>query len=435
MQRFKTVTLLRDAIGLVRRHGDNAGGDAENDPMKTVMARIVADPSIPLGSRTYKSGKNQFYLNLRDILGKAKNSGIPVVISELVSNVRDQAPFVSLDGGSLASAKAAFQAAGNFEKNGSYAEARDAYYRAKDLDALRFRAPEEFNGIIHQLASEFNIPVVPMKSCFEAASPHGLIGNNLMHEHLHPNIDGYFLMADAFFTAMRMNRLISDRWDEKNIRPSSYYRENWGYTGLDSAYAALSVIQLKGGWPFKKATEPNRALDFYRPATRADSIALVVLKTGSSTLELGHMELAKYFESRGELDRAFKEYEALIYTVPALDLFYQPAVKVLLEMNRYEKALQILYEGLKYQETDFIDQWIGQINLVLDHTPKGIFFLERARKLSTPDEPLLFNLSRAYYKISQTDKGDEILAELRKTYPGSSYIEALLAFKKSLEGK
>jgi tetratricopeptide (TPR) repeat protein len=204
-----------------------------------------------------------------------------------------------------------------------------------------------------------------------------------MHEHLHPKIDGYFLMADAFFTALRGNHLISDRWDEKNIRPSSYYRENWGYTALDSVYAALSVIQLKGGWPFKQGSEPNRALDFYRPATRADTIALVVLKTGNSTLELGHIELAKVFESRGELDRAFKEYEALIYTVPALDLFYQPAVKVLLEMNRYEKALQVLYEGLKYQETDFIDQWIGQLNLALDHTSKGIFFLERAENVDS----------------------------------------------------
>jgi hypothetical protein len=104
-------------------------------------------------------------------------------------------------------------------------------------------------------------------------------------------------------------------------------------------------------------------------------------------------------------------------------------------MNRYEKALQILYEGLQYQETDFIDQWIGQIHLALDQTSKGIFFLERARKLSTPDEPLLFNLSRAYFNTSQTNRGDEILAELQKTYPGSPYIETLLTYKRSLQGK
>jgi tetratricopeptide (TPR) repeat protein len=434
MQRFKTVMLLRDAIGLVRKRGNPEREDAENDPMKTVMARIVADPGIPLGSRTYELGKNQFVLNLREILQKANDSKIPVIVSELVSNVRDQAPFVSLGKDSLPSASTVFQTARNLEKNGTYDEARNAYYRAKDLDALRFRAPEEFNAVIHQLASEFNIPVVPMKSCFEAASPHGLIGSNLMHEHLHPNIDGYFLMADAFFTAIRKERWIGDRWDEKNIRPSSYYRKNWGFTGLDSVYAALSIAQLKGGWPFKQDSGPNRALDLYRPATKADSIAWIILKTGNATLELGHIELARYYESRGELDRAFKEYEALIYTVPALDLFYQPAVKVLLQMNQYEKAMQILYEALKYQETDFVDQWIGQIYLVLDYTPNGIYFLERARKLSTPDEQLLFNLSRAYFKTSQMNKGDEILTELQSRYPGSPYIDALLTYQKSLKG-
>jgi len=433
LQRFKTVMLLRDAIGRVRKRGDRAREDLENDPMKTVMARIVKDPGIPLRSRAYELGQNQFVSNLRDILRKAKNAGIPVIVSELVSNVRDQAPFVSMERDSLPPAGAVFQRARNLEKNGNYDEARKAYYLAKDLDALRFRAPEAFNAAIRQLASEFDVPVVPMKSRFEAASPHGLVGNNLMHEHLHPKIDGYFLMADAFFEAMRRERLISDRWDEKNIRPSSEYRKSWGYTGLDSAYAALSVTQLKGGWPFRPGSEPNRALDLYRPSTRADSIALDILKTGNSTLELGHIQLARYYESRGELGRAFKEYEALIYTVPALDLFYQPAVKVLLEMNQYEKALQILYEGLKYQETDFFDQWIGQIYLALDYTSKGIFFLERARKLSTPDEQLLFNLSRAYFKSSQMNRGDEVLLELERRYPGSPYIGALLAYKGSLK--
>ena len=434
MQRFKTVMLLRDAIGLVRKRSNSAREEVENDPMKTVMARIVKDPDIPLGSRTYESGKKQFYRNLRDIFQKARGSGIPVMVSELVSNVRDQAPFVSLEKDSLPSARTVFQRARNLERNRRYEEARIDYYRAKDLDALRFRAPEEFNKLIHQLASEFNIPVVPMKSYFEAASPHGLIGNNLMHEHLHPNIDGYFLMADAFFTAMRRERWISDYWDEKKIQPSSYYRKNWGFTGLDSVYAALCVVQLKGGWPFKQGPGPNRALDLYRPATKADSIALTILKSGDLTLELGHIEMAKTFESRGELDKAYKEYEALIYTVPALDLFYQPAVKVLLQMEQYGKALQILYEGLKYQETDFIDQWIGQIYLVLQQTSKGILFLERARRLSTPDEQLLYNLARAYYNTSQLIKGDEILTELRRISPGSPYIEFLLTFRKSLKG-
>jgi hypothetical protein len=87
---------------------------------------------------------------------------------------------------------------------------------------------------------------------------------------------------------------------------------------------------------------------------------------------------------------------------------------------------------LKYQETYFIDQWIGQIYLVLGYPDRGIYFLERARKLSTPDVQLLYNLARAYYNTSRFNEGDGVLAELRRTAPGSSYVDMLVTYKNSL---
>jgi hypothetical protein len=99
-----------------------------------------------------------------------------VLISELVSNVHDQHPFISLENDSLPTAQKTFEAARILEKEGNYDQARKTYYMAKDLDALRFRAPEEFNEIIHSLAAEFSVPVVPMKLYFELASPNGCFG-------------------------------------------------------------------------------------------------------------------------------------------------------------------------------------------------------------------------------------------------------------------
>ena len=49
--------------------------------------------------------------------------------------------------------------------------------------------------------------VVPMKAIFVDHLPCGLIGHNLILEHVHPNVDGYFLMADAFFSTMRQDIL------------------------------------------------------------------------------------------------------------------------------------------------------------------------------------------------------------------------------------
>jgi lysophospholipase L1-like esterase len=432
LQKLKTFLLLRDVISGIRKWFSGSSKTSEiADPMATEMSRIVKEREIPLGSRLYNAGKKQFQRNLRDILQKAKSAGVPVLISELVSNIRDQEPFVSVEDTTLASAQLVFDKARTLESQGRYDEAKTAYYRAKDLDALRFRATEEFNQIIHDLATEFNIPLVPMKSYFEMASPHGLIGNNLMYEHLHPNIDGYFLMADAFYNVMRREKLISADWPSQYIKPVSYYRQNWGFTKLDSTYAALIVAHLKGGWPFKE-NGPNLALYQFNPSTKEDSIALNIVKTGQTTLELGHIEIARLYEMKGDWRRAFDEYRALIYTVPNLDVFYEPAVSLLVSNQQYERVLELLYDALKYNESFFIYKWIGQMNLVLDHTERGIFFLEKARQMVPDDTQLLFNLIHAYYKSSQFARGDDLLAQLKRILPGSTAITQLEEYKKSV---
>jgi tetratricopeptide (TPR) repeat protein len=269
-----------------------------------------------------------------------------------------------------------------------------------------------------------------MKSYFESKSPNRIIGNNLMHEHLHPNYEGYFLMADAFFNTMRNEKFISGNWQEKNIKLSSYYSSNWGFTPLDSMYAFLAVASLKGGWPFKKIQGPNIALLNFKPANKIDSVASFILTTHQSTLEMGHIELANYYGNRGELELAFREYNALIYTVPYLDLFYEPAVKTLMQMKNYSKALEVLYEMLRYQQIPFAFQWIGQIYLVNNETPKGITFLEKAIEIGSQDLALLFNLGRAYYKTSQFKKGDEILNQLKNKSAQSDFIPNLEEFRK-----
>jgi len=251
-----------------------------------------------------------------------------------------------------------------------------------------------------------------------------------MHEHLHPNYEGYFLMADAFFNTMQNEKFISGNWQGKNIKPSSYYSSNWGFTPLDSMYAFLSVAALKGGWPFKKIQGPNLTLLNFKPLNRIDSVAAKILTTGQSTLEMGHIELANYYGSRGELELAFKEYNALIYTVPYLDLFYEPAVKILMQMENYNKALEVLFESLKYQETAFAYQWIGQIYLVNNETPKGITFLKKAIEMGSEDLALHFNLGRALFKTSQFTQGDAILNQLKKRSANSYFIPELEAFRK-----
>ena len=93
------------------------------------------------------------------------------------------------------------------------------------------------------------------------------------------------------------------------------------------------------------------------------------------------MVLANYYESRGELEKAFDEYHALIYIVPYFDLFYEPAVKVLVEMKKYNEALEVLQELLKYQQTSFVYQWIGQIYLINHELLKELYTWKKQGKM------------------------------------------------------
>ena len=88
-----------------------------------------------------------------------------------------------------------FSEARAHEKAERIDEARRPYYRAKNLDPLRFRAPEDFYTAIHEVAGQFGAPVVPIKARCEQACTDGIIEDERMLEHLHPNIDCYFLMV------------------------------------------------------------------------------------------------------------------------------------------------------------------------------------------------------------------------------------------------
>jgi len=429
LQRFKTFLVIRNAIGKFKNWIDRLFFEGTvNDPTSTLMERMVGEQTIPYGSAIYKWGQRQLEGNLRDLLHKTQSAGVPVVLSELISNVRDLKPFISVTTDSLPFAAAEYRRAQRLEREQKFDLARAAYYRTKDLDALRFRASEDFNAILHRVAAECNVPVVPMKTYFENASPNGLIGNNLMLEHLHPNVDGYFLMADAFFDTMRQNGFIASVWDSSRIKPAEFYRQNWGFTDLDAAYADVRIRILKGNWPFQPKSAPNRALIDYRPTTKAESLAVAVWEKNTN-LERGHVELAEYFEKRGQFEQAYKEYESLIYMTPFNVSPYLRAAYMLIKQQEFKQALPYLQASLKLEETPFAQKWFGQIYLNDGKTKEAIPWLEKAVKGLPNDAQLIYNLSGAYALSAQYDQARAILKQLdaiNPNFPGAADLRMQL---------
>ena len=151
------------------------------------------------------------------------------------------------------------------EKSGSFDAARRGYARARDLDPLRFRAPSVLNTVIREVAERQGAEVVDVHGAFVAASDQGLIGNDLMLEHVHPNLDGYFLLADAFYDALVARRMPAA---PEVVVPDASAREEMPISDIDRWLGEYKALKVKSSWPFavdrrgfvlpEAASEPER---------------------------------------------------------------------------------------------------------------------------------------------------------------------------------
>ena len=231
----------------------------------TLMSRVARERSIPLDSDLYRRGLEQFEGNLDRLLAKYRAAGVQVYIGTLASNLRDQPPFVSgpadEPGGS---ADAAYALARQHDAAGRYEAARTAYVAAKDRDQLRFRAPEAFNDVIRRVAARHGATVVESEAALASAARDGIIGSDLMLEHVHPDVEGYFRLAASFYAP-----LVAGFGGGKEVDEATALRDI-PVTEVDRLQGQYRIELLKNDWPFVPA---RRAVTLPAPGNRIEAIA------------------------------------------------------------------------------------------------------------------------------------------------------------------
>ena len=255
----RLVQFLGNSYSRIRQ----AIGGKKTDQRETLMKRMAAKQEIPYNSSDYKRGIQQFQTNMESVCQVLTNKNIPVFISNLVSNEKDLKPFISSKTDSATSAEYQYSLADAAFRNNDFAKAKGLYLNAKDLDMLRFRAPETVNEIIAGLPQEFpSVYLVDTKKLFEAHSPQGIIGSETILEHVHPNILGYGLMSEAFYQAIKQQYLISNNW--KNEISFEQLRHEMPITMVDSLKGTYEIQVLKEFWPFDegKTFDSNKLNSF-----------------------------------------------------------------------------------------------------------------------------------------------------------------------------
>jgi len=230
----------------------------------TLMSRVAAERSIPLDSPLYQRGLEQFRGNLERLLARYRAAGIPVFIGTLASNERDQPPFAggAADGDT---ARARFAQARALDAAGNFLAARREYLAAKDRDELRFRAPEAMNDLIREVAAAEGATVVDVQGALAAASRDGVIGADLMLEHVHPNVEGYFRLASAYFPA-----IVQWAGAPSVTVDDATARREIPVTEVERLHGEYRVAMLKNDWPFVAERRPT---SLPPPANRVEEIA------------------------------------------------------------------------------------------------------------------------------------------------------------------
>lgn len=416
---FKTVELLRNFISKTI-----AFFSSKPDTTATLMERMVGNQIIPLHSPVYQAGMNQWEGNLRDILTIFKNSNIPVVMGTLVSNLKDQQPFVSIKEDSLPEAIEIYKLAQSEYKKGNFGEAKKLFIRAKDLDALRFRGTEEANKIIRDEGKEFKYPVIHLDSVFSANSENGIVGNNLMTDHLHPNYNGYRIMGQAFLSEMKVNGFLPNtkksQISENEI--DKLMDVHKPITSLDSTIASYRLLTLKTKWPFVPIEQSR--MDKTLSVKLKDLTDSLAFRVYNDELNWGqaHFELAKNYLNKSEIRNFLNEMDAVIFNSPFLPDSYYATASFLINMGIINEAYPYLIKLHELRPDAYTNKWIGAYKLSQNENKEALHFLETSYNLKPKDPQLLYNLAGAYYLNNDSGNAYKIISEcvsLNPRFPGA----------------
>lgn len=222
-----------------------------------------------------------YRLNLLRMIGMARSAGVPVVLVNPVSNLRDCPPFkIEINQQLTPKQRALFEQrweaarlyegadivkqielvrqalevderhAGAYfllgkclERAGQLEEARQAYVRAKDEDICPLRMIEPLHTALRRVAQETETPLVEARDLIRGVSRRGIVGNGWLLDHIHPSINGHQLIADALLEEMAQMGLVQPRQDWQEHQEELFAAH---LKGLDDIYFAHGRQRLEG---------------------------------------------------------------------------------------------------------------------------------------------------------------------------------------------
>jgi tetratricopeptide (TPR) repeat protein len=261
--------------------------------------------------------RQHFQANLLAIGKSAAKAGAHTLFCTVLTNQRDFAPFMSQHrpglsdearqqwderfaaaqeaerAGNLAAAESAYRAALAIDDHhaelvfrlarllmraGRDAEAQPIFQWALDLDTLRFRTDSTLNAIIRNLdlSSLPNAEVVDLATTISAQSPHGVVGDEELYEHVHLTLRGAYDVARSLFD--RISEDLRRRQFTIGATPQvidySAARLRLAFTAYEQAMIATQLTNRFRSPPFTGQADHAVRLELWQRRTAAANALL-----------------------------------------------------------------------------------------------------------------------------------------------------------------
>jgi tetratricopeptide (TPR) repeat protein len=315
-----------------------------------------------------------FQRNLQDIRRLASKSGINIIFSTVPGNLKDNPPFASLHRPDLTDAEKKnfeelYQQGVKYETDDNYAQAlewfleaaeidsyyanlqfrigrcywamgkyeksKERYIQARQLDTLRFRADNQINEIIRNIACERSAEGVYLLDAvrtFDENSPHEIVGEELFLEHVHMNFKGNFLLAGEIFKIVEKilpERIKLKKADERSFPTEEECARLLAYTDWD-LYKIYSKIlndyfkqapftnQLYNDQRVSQMEQELKALEVYHTPEVFDEIEgryqWAIQQTPSDSWL--HFKYGELLEDLGSYNAAANQYRLVLDYMP-----------------------------------------------------------------------------------------------------------------------
>jgi hypothetical protein len=382
--KLRDVRLVQLIKGIVKSAPQpNAAEDRQ-----TLMAKMVKEESIVYGSKAYQAGIDQYKSNMGSLLSTYQKAGIPVFICTLVSNVKDFVPFESTVEGEF-NAEAAFQKGRKELKEGKTNDAKISLTNAKDFDLLRFRAPTAIEEAIPELAKNYGTEVIDMKSAFEKKSNEGIIGNDLLLEHVHANLRGQRLFADVAFAS------VAEFLEQQGIAiKSPDFEFSYAIASMDSLYGNQLMDRLLMDWPFvdEPMAQPKKSEPETLDLILSGSLSLYEILNNSFTTDLSenpgqalktarvlmqeypnqaksYLLVADAYTKLGDVKAAGFVLSRIPKRLLTLDV-KKRVLTNLIEQSEYRQAMPLANEVLSEQSDRYNQRMVQSLESIIEYYQK-----------------------------------------------------------------